>query len=59
MSLNVTKYNKAIVAVGAAVAVIVKASADGSIDTNEVVEMVIVILGALGVYAAPNIDPEA
>lgn len=52
--MNVQKYNKAIVAVGAAVAVVVAGAADGVISSSDVVEACVVFLGALGVYAVPN-----
>ena len=52
--MDITKYRKLIVALGAAVGVLVAVSADGTVDTSDAIEAVVAFLGALGVYTVPN-----
>lgn len=52
--MNTSKYRKAVVAVGAAVAEIVRVTADGDLTTSEGIGIAIVVAGALGVYGVAN-----
>lgn len=53
--MNIARYNKFIVALGAAVGMLGLALADGKgISGDETWQIVLAIGGALGVYAAPN-----
>jgi spore coat polysaccharide biosynthesis protein SpsF (cytidylyltransferase family) len=52
--MNLAPYRKAIVAVGAAVAEIVRVTGDGNLTTSEAIGVVIVLLGAFGVYQVAN-----
>jgi hypothetical protein len=52
--LNVSRYAKFIVAIGAAVAALVTAASDGVVDGSEAIAAGIVFLGAIGVYRVPN-----
>ena len=52
--MDITKYRKLIVALGAAIGVLVAVSADGTVDTSDAIEAVVAFLGALGVYTVPN-----
>jgi len=52
--MTIQHVRKALVAVAAAEGVAAAALADGSIDANEGVAIVLAALGALGVYAVPN-----
>lgn len=51
---NLAPYRKAIVAAGAAVAEIVRVTADGDLTSSELVGALIVLAGALGVYQVAN-----
>lgn len=52
--MNVSKYNKFIVAIGTAVATTVSFAADGEISQNDLIGIVLSLLGALGVYSVKN-----
>lgn len=52
--MNLARYNKFIVAAGAAIGVLGVALADGHISGAEIWQIVLAIGGALGVYATPN-----
>lgn len=54
IDMDIKRYTKFIVAIGAALGVVGLALADGSVDSAEVWQIVLAIGGALGVYAAPN-----
>ena len=56
--MTVATIRKALVAVGAAIAVAVTALVDGSVDTTEAIAVVLAFLGSYGVYRVPNADPE-
>lgn len=49
-----TKYTKFFVALGAALAVLATALADGAVTGTEGVQVALAFLGALGVYQFPN-----
>lgn len=52
--MNVTQFNKFIVAIGAAVAVAVAGAADGVFDANDAIQTALAFAGAIGVYSIPN-----
>jgi len=56
--MTVAMFNKALVALGAALAVAATALADGSIDVTEGIGVVLAFLAAYGVYRVPNADPQ-
>ena len=49
---------KFFVAIGAALAVLATAFADGSVSASEWVQVALAFLGAFGVYAVPNKNDE-
>jgi hypothetical protein len=54
MAVNVSKYSKAVVAVGAVVAVVVQAVADGAVDAQEVGLIATAVAAAVGVFYVKN-----
>jgi uncharacterized membrane protein len=52
--MDVSKYNKFLVALGVAVSTGIAFAADGEFSLNDAVGTVVALLGALGVYRVPN-----
>lgn len=56
--MTIKTIRKALVAIGALIAALVTALADGQLDPSEAVNAVLALLAAAGVYLVPNAEPE-
>jgi hypothetical protein len=56
--MNIARYRKFLVAIGAGIATAISFAADGELSLNDAFGIAAAVLGALGVYAVKN-DPAA
>ena len=52
--MDITKYNKFLIALGVVVSTAVSFASDGELSLNDAIGIVLAGLGALGVYRVPN-----
>lgn len=52
--MDISRYNKFLVAVGVALTTAVSFGADGEFSLNDGIGIALALLGALGVYRVPN-----